>query len=145
MEPRGESAVPSARSRFPRRSEDVKVHVLSEHVFCPRAAMLAHESGEDSGDEEPLLGPRLDGLADYDEHRFVEELRKAWSDLFSADPGRPGIGAILVVWRLVSPLWAFAVSLPLFYFGHGRGMPACGSCTCAGAGLFAAAPDTARP
>ena len=34
---------------FGQHAKEVKVHVLSESVFCPRAAILALESGEDSG------------------------------------------------------------------------------------------------
>ena len=51
---------PAWRSLVLRRFQGSNVHVLSEHVFCPRAAILALESGEDEGDEEPWLGPRLD-------------------------------------------------------------------------------------
>lgn len=59
----------------------LSVHVLSEHVFCPRAGLIASESGPDSGDEEPMLGPRLDPFVDYDEQMFVEELRRAYAEL----------------------------------------------------------------
>jgi hypothetical protein len=31
----------------------IGVHVLSEHVFCPRAAIIAQESAPDVGNEEP--------------------------------------------------------------------------------------------
>ena len=59
----------------------IGVHVLSEHVFCPRAAIIAQESGPDEGNEEPNLGPRLDLLGDYDEHRFTEDLQQSWGDM----------------------------------------------------------------
>ena len=55
--------------------------VLSEHVFCPRAALIASESGNDAGDEEPNLGPRLDLFIDYNEHKFTEALHQAWGEL----------------------------------------------------------------
>lgn len=60
----------------------LSVHVLSEHVFCPRAGIIASESGPDLGDEEPMLGPRLDPFVDYNEQTFVEELRRAYAELF---------------------------------------------------------------
>lgn len=97
-------------------AREVRVHVLSEHVYCPRAAILAMESGDDNGEDEPQLGPRLDGFWDYDEHRFVEELHAAWGQLrLWLTLVAPAILLVLVVWRLVSPLWGIAASLPLFY------------------------------
>jgi len=59
----------------------IGVHVLSEHVFCPRAALIAYESGSDAGDEEPNLGPRLDLFIDYDEHKFIEAIHQAWGNM----------------------------------------------------------------
>jgi len=97
-------------------TREIRVHVLSEHLYCPRAAILALESGEDDGEEEPRLGPRLDGFADYDERRFIEEFREArsqfcvWLTLMA-----PAAFLVFLAWRLASPLWAIAVSLPLFY------------------------------
>ena len=50
----------TARFKFPtNRTSGIGVHVLSEFLFCPRAALIASESGRDEGDEEPNLGPRL--------------------------------------------------------------------------------------
>ena len=58
------------------------VHVLSEHVFCGRAAVQAIESRQpDFGEDDPPLGPRLDGCYDYDEHRFAEAITAAWGDI----------------------------------------------------------------
>lgn len=54
---------------------DLGVHVLSEYLFCPRAAVLALESGEADSHPEPDLGPRLGEWADYGEQRFAEELQ----------------------------------------------------------------------
>ena len=68
---------PAARFKFPTQRE-IGVHVLSEHVFCPRAALIASESGPDAGDEEPNLGPRLDLFLHYNEHLFAEALQQAW-------------------------------------------------------------------
>lgn len=99
-----------------RKIPDVGVHILSEHVFCPRAALIALESGEDDGQTEPKLGPRLDGWFDYDAHRFAEELRaggdalKMWFTLLA-----PAGLLTFVVWRLVSPFAGIVVSLPVFY------------------------------
>lgn len=59
----------------------IAVHVLSEHVFCPRAALITYESGSDEGDEEPNLGPRLDMFIDYDEHKFIEAIHKSWGEM----------------------------------------------------------------
>ncbi len=70
------------RFKFPTsRSIGMGVHVLSEHVFCPRAALIASESSADEGDEEPILGPRLDLLIEYSERRFIEALQQSWSEM----------------------------------------------------------------
>jgi len=71
---------PASRFKFPTR-RTIGVHVLSEHVFCPRAALIANESGSDAGDEEPNLGPRLDLFIDYDEHKFIEAIHQAWGNM----------------------------------------------------------------
>jgi hypothetical protein len=94
----------------------VRVHVLSEHIFCPRAVILALETGDDVGEDDRPLGPRLDGFEDYDEHRFAEELHAAYTQfcrwlMFLA----PSILLVLVVWRFASPVWGAIASLPLFY------------------------------
>jgi len=103
----------SGRSRF----VPVNVHVLSEHIFCPRAALLAHESGEDTGDEEPRLGPRLDGFEDYSEHQFTEELLKAWND-FLRWFIHVAVALLLVlgVLKYVSVFWAAIASFLLMLF-----------------------------
>ncbi|HQX53632.1 MAG TPA: hypothetical protein PLY87_24040 [Planctomycetaceae bacterium] len=71
---------PAARFKFPTQRE-IGVHVLSEHVFCPRAALIASESGPDAGDEEPNLGPRLDLFLHFNEHLFAEGLQQAWGEM----------------------------------------------------------------
>lgn len=72
----------AARFKFPtRQTGGIGVHVLSEHVFCPRAALIASESGRDEGDEEPILGPRLDLFIEYSEHRFIEALKQSWGEM----------------------------------------------------------------
>ena len=71
---------PASRFKFPAQRR-IGVHVLSEHVFCPRAALIASESGNDAGDEEPNLGPRLDLLIDYNEHKFTEAQHQAWGEM----------------------------------------------------------------
>ena len=72
----------TARFKFPtNRTIGIGVHVLSEHVFCPRAALIASESSQDEGDEEPNLGPRLDLFIEYSEHRFIEALQQSWGEM----------------------------------------------------------------
>jgi hypothetical protein len=74
---------------------------------------LALESGEDEGDEEPMLGPRLDLYVDYNEHRFVEELRAAWREVgLWGTLMAPAALLVVIVWRLASPVWGVAVALP---------------------------------
>jgi len=103
MEPFGEMDRPSGRGQFSSSPKEVGVHVLSEYVFCPRAAVLARESGKDDGEVEHPLGPRLDGFADYDERRFVEELHAAWGELrFWLTLLAPATLLMLLAWRLVS-------------------------------------------
>jgi hypothetical protein len=43
--------------------------------------LIASESGRDEGDEEPNLGPRLDLLIDYNEHRFIEAMQQSWGEI----------------------------------------------------------------
>ncbi len=115
MEPTSEFDIPR-RSRFSGGSPEVGVHVLSEHVFCPRAALLARESGDDSGDEEPTLGPRLDWMGDYDEHRFAEALHSAYGDLrlwFTLMA--PAMLLVIILWFSFTPIVGLAATLPLFY------------------------------
>jgi hypothetical protein len=108
--------VPPGRIRFTGGPPEVRVHVLSEHVFCPRAAILALESGDDAGDEEPQLGPRLDGLYDYDEHRFAEAWRSATNDMVKwCTMMAFGVFFPFVVWRLLSAWAALVVALPTIY------------------------------
>jgi hypothetical protein len=60
----------------------IGVHILSEHVFCPMAAVMALESNKfDGGDDDSPRGPRLDGYYDYDEHRFSEAIANTWSEI----------------------------------------------------------------
>lgn len=103
--------------RFVPQTHPVGVHDLSEFVFCPRAGLLSCASASsDSGEEEPPLGPRLDGFHDYDELRFAEELEGAWGELRLWLTGlAPALLLTLVVWRMVSPLAGLTVSLPVFY------------------------------
>ena len=97
-------------------SPELQVHVLSEYVFCPRACVLARASGEDQGDEEPNLGPRLDGYVDYDAKRFAEALHAAWTEI-----GHwltwlaPALLLVLVSGWFVSAYVALYLSLPVFY------------------------------
>jgi len=94
----------------------VGVHVLSEHVFCPRAALLALESSEDDGEEERPLGPRLDGCLDYDEHHFVEELQAAWGQArLWLTLMAPATLLMRAVWRLYSPTGGLMVLFPLLF------------------------------
>lgn len=48
MEPESHPDIPR-RSRFSSGPPEVGVHVLSEHVFCPRAALLALGIGRRHG------------------------------------------------------------------------------------------------
>jgi len=92
----------------------VEVHVLSEFVFCPRAAILALESGKDTGDEEQSRGPKLDSFVDYSEHRFVEALENAWGRVrLWGTLMAPALLLVLAAWWLHSPFAAVVVSLPL--------------------------------
>lgn len=107
----------SARRGALRSYPETRVHVLSEQVFCPRAAILALESGDDCGEEDRPLGPRLDGFEDYDEHRFAEELHNRWRQLcLWLTLLAPAILLVLAVWWLTSLIWGALVSLPLFVF-----------------------------
>lgn len=104
----------SRTTRVPRPSEQpIGVHVLSESVFCPRAGVIASESGPDLGDEEPTLGPRLDPFVDYDEHRFIEELRLAYAQLFRWLTWlAPATSMVIVACLLHQPFWGVLLSFP---------------------------------
>ena len=91
----------------------VTVHPLSEHVFCPRAALLALESAQTEQDAEPSLGPKLDWFGDYDEREFVEALRATWGEFrFWLTCLAPALLLILVVGDLAGRVWGAVVSLP---------------------------------
>ncbi len=95
----------------------VNVQVVSEHFYCPRAGLLAYESEDDTEDEEPRLGPRLDGFADYDKHRFAEELQAAWDSLVRLlTLVAPALLLVLGMFHFVSLFWAAMASWPLIYF-----------------------------
>ena len=105
---------PASRFRFPAR-RPIGVHVLSERVFCPRAALIASESGSDAGDEEPNLGPILDMFIDYNEHKFTEDLHQAWGDMrLWLTLLAPAVLVMLSAWYLHSLLAALVLSLPIF-------------------------------
>jgi hypothetical protein len=111
-----ESLSPSRQDRPVSNPKPLGVHVLSEHVFCHRASILARGTGEDEGDEEPSLGPRLDFFGDYDERRFKEALDAArgqarlWFTLLA-----PAVLLVLIVWRCTSVMWGVAAAAPVFY------------------------------
>jgi len=105
---------PAARFKFPTQ-RTIGVHVLSEHVFCPRAALIASESGPDAGDEEPNLGPRLDLLVDYNEHKFTEALHKAWGEMrLWLTLMAPAVFAVMLAAWFQSVFAALVLSLPIF-------------------------------
>jgi len=105
---------PAARFKFPTHRE-IGVHVLSEHVFCPRAALIAYESGNDAGDEEPNLGPRLDLFIDYNEHKFTEAIHQAWGDMrLWVTLMAPAVLAVMLAIYFQSVLAAIVLSLPVF-------------------------------
>ena len=104
---------PASRFRIPPRRR-IGVHVLSEHVFCPRAALIASEAGDDAGDEEPKLGPRLDLFEDYDEHRFTEALHQRWGEMrLWLTLMAPAILIVLLVCGFYSLLAGAILSLPI--------------------------------
>ena len=104
-----------SRSLHPTSSDDrlLSVHVLSEHVFCTRAGVIASESGDDTGDEERDLGPRLDPYIDYNEHKFVEELRQSWGEIrLWLMLLAPVTFFIFIAIFFDAPIVAFGLSLP---------------------------------
>ncbi len=114
MDPRNQSRFQNTPLSGP---PDVGVHVLSEHVFCPRSAALTRETDDDQGEDEPPLGPKLPSFTDFSEHRFVEELQRLWTKFrLWMTLIAPAIALPLLMWRFVSPLAGLATSLPLFYF-----------------------------
>ncbi|MBL8826768.1 MAG: hypothetical protein JNM18_07255 [Planctomycetaceae bacterium] len=91
----------------------VTVHPLGEHVFCPRAALLALESAEPEADDEPVLGPKLDWFGDYDERLFAEALHATWGEFrFWLTCLAPALLLIFIVGGLTAWIWGLAVSLP---------------------------------
>ena len=105
------------RPRFHGGPTEVGVHVLSQHVFCPRAAILALEMGKDNGEEgqEQEGGPRLAGVFDYDLHRFAEAIQSAWHEVrLWATLVAAATILVFGLWRLWSPLAGLVGTLPLF-------------------------------
>jgi hypothetical protein len=92
----------------------LSVHVLREFVYCPRAAILALDMPHQ--DEEPVLGPRLDGVLDYDDHRFAEAIRALRQRLTNSGLAVTGVLlAMWLLWRWFSPLASMVGALPLAY------------------------------
>jgi hypothetical protein len=100
-----------------RPKRTIRVHTLSEYVFCSRAGVLARESNAaDQCEDDPPNGPRLDGFHDYDEHRFCEEIQAAWGQMrLWLTWLAPSLLLTSVIWRAYSPLAAIISSLPVFY------------------------------
>lgn len=102
-------------SRWAETFPELQVHVLSEHVFCPRAGLLARGAG-DEPDEEPRWSPRLDGFFDYDAQRFAAALRAAWSDIiYWLAWLAPALLIVLAGWRFWSALVGVYLAFPFFY------------------------------
>ncbi len=100
-------------SRFESGIPDVGVHLLGEHVFCPRAAQLALESAEEERDEESLLGPKLDWFGDFDQGRFIEALHAAWGEFLRWLTWlAPALLLVFVVWLTTSWFWALVATVP---------------------------------
>ena len=105
---------PAARFKFPTQRK-IGVHVLSEYVFCSRAALIASESGGDTGDEEPNLGPKLDLLIDYNEHLFIEAIHQAWGDMrLWVTLMALAVFAVMLAVYFQSAFAAIVLSLPVF-------------------------------
>jgi hypothetical protein len=102
----------------PAPGRPIRVHVLSEHIFCGRAGELALESqGEDQGEEGPRFGPRLDHFCyDYDEARFNETIQHDWGELRRWLTWlAPAVFLPFAAWRLHSLPAALLMSLPMFW------------------------------
>lgn len=96
----------------------IGVHVLSEHVFCPRAGALALESqDEDRGEEGLGVGPRLDYFCyDYDQARFDEAIENDWGQLRRWLTWlAPALLLPFAAWRLHSVPAGLLASLPIFW------------------------------
>ncbi len=105
---------PVSRFKFPSQRK-IGVHVLSEYVFCSRAALIASESGGDTGDEEPNLGPKLDLLIDYNEHLFIEAIHQAWGDMrLWVTLMALAVFAVMLAVYFQSAFAAIVLSLPVF-------------------------------
>ncbi len=54
----------------------IRVHDLSESVFCSRAGVISLAKSAEDPDTEPNLGPKLSGFWNFDEHRFNEAINQ---------------------------------------------------------------------
>ena len=76
---RSAERAPGVRTRIRRF---VSVHALGQYLYCPRAAILAMETGEDRDIDEPL--PRLTYLPNFSREQIEVELSKrAWMIIYS--------------------------------------------------------------
>lgn len=102
----------------------VGVYALSEHVFCPRAALLTLESAADEeSNEEPALGPKLDWFGDFNERLFVQALHGIWGEIrFWLTLLAPAGLILFVAWRIGSGMLgtmaSFAALLLLAALGN---------------------------
>ena len=75
--PSEESAPAEAEPKSAEPTENTRllsVHAIGQYVFCPRSAVLALETGDQTDIDEPP--PRLDFLPNFDLERIEEELSK---------------------------------------------------------------------
>ena len=100
------------------RNPVIRVHDLSEFVFCPRAGLIARESSdEESAEDPPDLGPKLGSFWDYSEHRFNDEILLAWGRLrMWVTLSAPTMMLVSLLGRFISPMAAAIGAIPLGFF-----------------------------
>ena len=82
----------------------IGVHVLAQFVFCPRAGVIAYESGREEDDDRPPKPPRLDHLPDFFPALIAEELDTVLRDLRTFATYASLWVALLVLIAFVHPI-----------------------------------------
>jgi len=90
----------------------ISVHAVGQYAFCPRSAILALETGDETDIDEPL--PRLDYLPNFDLERIEEELSKWLGRLGRLSVFGAGAGVLAVAGAWQQERLVFYPALAVF-------------------------------
>ena len=91
----------------------VRVHELTEFMFCQRAGVIAREESKPDSGDELERAPRLDYLHDYEIELIERDLQKTWNRIWQVLTwASPVVLAIFILSVALDGRWAL-VLIPL--------------------------------